>query len=110
MVFHARDNGSSVNLVDTNSLNHRSTHAQGGLAEAGASLLGLNSAIRATGANASGLYVAGAPGFVSNAHFVGSILNNVSGPTIGVGGVGNVSLTNSTAVWQRPMAAGGNDQ
>src|SRR4029077_18221123 len=45
---------------------------------------------------ASALYVAGDAGRVSVANFTGSALTNVSGPTIGIAGLGNVSMTNST--------------
>jgi outer membrane autotransporter protein len=93
--LHARDNGSSVNITDTTVLS-TGANAHGSLANSGGLITGLNATVRATGANASALYVAGASGFVSVANFTGSTLTNVSGPTIAVGGVGNVSLTSST--------------
>lgn len=92
--LHARDLGSSVNINATSVLTTGNV-ANGGVAEGGGLLTGINSAVRATGANAMGLYVAGAPGQVSNANFTGSSITNVDGPTIGVGGNGNVTLTNS---------------
>lgn len=91
----ARDNGSSVNVTNTDVRAVGAT-AHGSVAEAGGLITGLNSSVRATGSNSAALYVAGAPGFVSSANFTGSTLTNVSGPTIEVGGVGNVTLTNTT--------------
>ncbi|MGM4905911.1 beta strand repeat-containing protein [Tardiphaga sp. 866_E4_N2_1] len=93
--LHARDLGSSVNISATSVLTTGNV-GNGGVAEGGGLLTGINSAVRATGANAMGLYVAGAPGQVSNANFTGSSITNIDGPTIGVGGNGNVSLTNSS--------------
>lgn len=94
--LHARDNGSSVN-VDVTTVLSTGANAHGSIAENGGLITGNDSTVRATGSNGSALYVAGAPGFVSAAIFTGSTLTNVSGPTIGVGGNGNVSLTNSSA-------------
>lgn len=94
--LHARDNGSSVNVNVTTVLS-TGANAHGSIAESGGLITGNDSTVRATGSNGSALYVAGAPGFVSAANFTGSTLTNVNGPTIGVGGNGNVSLTNSSA-------------
>lgn len=94
--MHARDNGSSVNL-DSTTILATGTRGHGALAEAGGLITGINSTVEATGTEASALYVAGAPGFVSEARFTGSSLTNASGPTIAVGGNGNVTLTTSTA-------------
>jgi autotransporter family porin len=93
---HARDNGSVINL-DASSVLSIGANSHGAVANSGGLVTALNSTVRATGANGSALYVAGAPGFVSEARFTASSLTNVSGPTIGVGGNGNVSLTNSFA-------------
>lgn len=92
--LHARDVGSSVNINATSVLASGNV-GNGAVAEGGGLLTGINSVVRATGTNAMGLYVAGAPGQVSNANFTGSSITNIDGPTIGVGGNGNVTLTNS---------------
>ena len=94
--IHSRDNGSSVNIDPTTVL-ATGANAHGALAEAGGLVTGIDSSVRATGANGSALYLAGAPGFVSAAIFTGSQLTNVSAPTIAVGGHGNLTLTNSFA-------------
>ncbi len=92
---HARDNGSSVNFVES-SIKTTGRHAHGALANSGGLVTGLRTSVEASGVDASALYVAGASGFVSEARFSDSSLSNASGATIGVGGIGNVSLTNST--------------
>lgn len=94
MGAHARDNGSSVNITGTSVLT-TGANAHGALANAGGLVTGVGSTVSATGSNAYALYVAGATGFVSRATFYGSRLGNVSGPAIAVGGVGQVTLTNS---------------
>lgn len=104
MGVHARDNGSSVNLIDT-SVATIGANAHGALANGGGLVTGVGSDIRATGGNSYALYVAGASGFVSRATFDDSRLGNVSGPAIAVGGVGEVTLANSVvdggAEWLR---------
>ncbi|HEY4076251.1 MAG TPA: autotransporter outer membrane beta-barrel domain-containing protein, partial [Rhizomicrobium sp.] len=90
--LHARDNGSSVNLTDTK-VSATGLNANGAVAEGGGLVTGNNATVQAAGTNGSALYVAGAPGFVSNANFTASHLTNVSGPVVGIGGNGNVSLT-----------------
>ena len=94
MGLHARDNGSSVNIANT-SVVTTGENAHGALANAGGLVTGVGSEISATGANSYALYVAGASGFVSRANFDDSRLGNVSGPALAVGGVGEVTLTNS---------------
>lgn len=93
---HARDNGSSVNFVGS-SISTTGARAHGAVANSGGLVTGVDTTVTASGNASSALYVAGASGFVSNARLTDSSLTNASGPTIGVGGVGNVSLTNSTA-------------
>ena len=98
----ARDNPASVTLNNT-TVTTSGAVAHGTVAEAGGLIVGNAATVSATGANASALYAAGAPtdpagvSAVSVANFTGSSLTNVSGPTIGVGGVANITLTNSTA-------------
>ncbi|CDZ68136.1 Autotransporter [Neorhizobium galegae bv. orientalis] len=94
MGIHARDNASSVNIAATSVLT-TGANAHGALANAGGRITGRDSTISATGADAYALYVAGAAGVVSRATFDNSRLSNVSGPAIAVGGVGEVTLTNS---------------
>ncbi len=94
MGMHARDNGSSVNITNT-SIRTTGATAHGALANSGGLITAANSTTSASGADAYALYVAGATGFVSRAIFNSSSLTNVSGPTVAVGGVGQVTLTNS---------------
>ncbi|WP_338580891.1 autotransporter outer membrane beta-barrel domain-containing protein [Pseudomonas sp. MAG733B] len=70
--------------------------AHGAVAQAGGLVTGNNSTITASGADASALYAMGAAGFVSNANFSNSALSNASGATVAIGGVADVSLTNTT--------------
>jgi outer membrane autotransporter protein len=100
----AADVGSSVTFMDSR-VSAVGNNAHGALANRGGLVIGNNSTVFATGANGMALYVAG-DSRVSNAQFTGSTLMNVSGPIIGVGGVGNVSLTDSTAQ-KAPGAANG---
>ncbi|MGM4927656.1 autotransporter outer membrane beta-barrel domain-containing protein [Tardiphaga sp. 619_E2_N8_5] len=92
----ARDNNSSVTL-NNSLITATGPNAHGALANSGGLVVGNATMVRAMGANGSALHLAGAPGFVSNANFNGSTLTNVSGPTIGVAGDGNVTLTGSFA-------------
>lgn len=94
--LHARDNGSSVN-IDATTVTTTGAAGHGGFAESGGLLTGSNSTILASGAQASGLFVAGDPGFVSEARFTGGTITNATGATIGVAGNGRVTLTNLTA-------------
>lgn len=94
--IHARDNGSAIQLTDVR-VSALGAASHGAVAEGGGLVIGERSSIAANGAQASALYAAGAPGEVSVARFTGSTLTNVSGPTIAVGGVANVTLNNSTA-------------
>ncbi len=94
--LHARDNGSSVN-IDTTTVTTTGSAGHGGFAESGGLLTGNNATVLASGAQASGLYVAGEPGFVSEARFTGGTITNASGATIAVAGNGKVTLTNLTA-------------
>ncbi|MGO4676074.1 autotransporter outer membrane beta-barrel domain-containing protein [Bosea sp. 2YAB26] len=92
----SRDNPTSVTMNQTSVLATGAT-AHGSVAEAGGLIIGNQASVTATGAQSAALFVIGAPGAVSNAQFTDSTLTNVSGPTIGVAGNGNVSLTGSTA-------------
>jgi outer membrane autotransporter protein len=92
----AADIGSSVTFTNS-AITAAGGNSHGALANRGGLVVGNNSTVLATGANAMALYVAGDSARISNAQFTGSALNNVSGPVIGVGGVGNVSLTDSIA-------------
>ncbi|MET0527972.1 MAG: hypothetical protein ABW003_06440, partial [Microvirga sp.] len=92
----SRDNPTSVTMNQTSVL-VTGAFAHGSVAEAGGLIVGNDATVRALGTNAAALFVVGAPGAVSNAQFTGSALANVSGPTIGVAGLGNVSLTNTNA-------------
>ncbi|KQV82119.1 hypothetical protein ASC90_23685 [Rhizobium sp. Root1220] len=91
---HARDNGSSVNFVGS-SIAATGARSHGAVANSGGLITAVDTTVNASGDASSALYVAGAAGFVSNARFTDSTLTNVSGSTIGVGGIGNVSLSNS---------------
>ena len=93
--LHARDIGSSVNIIGT-SVTTMGADAHGALAESGGVITGQNSTLRANGGNASALLVAGDVGRVSSATFTGSTLTSASGPAIAVAGLGNISLTNSS--------------
>ena len=92
----SRDNPTSVTMNQTSVLATGSI-AHGSVAEAGGRIIGNDSTVTATGTNASALYVTGTPGSVSSGTFTNSILTNVNGPTIGVGGSGDVTLRNSRA-------------
>ena len=94
--LEARDNNSSVTL-NNSMIETTGANAHGALANAGGLVVGNAATVQAAGPNSSALYAAGAPGFVSNANFNNSTLSNVSGPTIGIAGHGNVSLTGSFA-------------
>ena len=92
----SRDNPTSVTLNQSSVL-ATGALAQGSVAEAGGRIIGTNSSVTATGSLGAALYVTGSPGAVSSGTFTNSMLTNVSGPTIGVGGSGDVTLTNSFA-------------
>jgi autotransporter family porin len=94
--IHALDNPASV-TVNQSSVLATGAAAHGAVAEAGGLIVGNNSTVTATGANSSALFAAGIAAPVSTAIFTGSTLTNSSGATIGVAGVANISLTNSTA-------------
>ena len=94
--LEARDNNSSVTL-NNSMVTSTGANAHGALANSGGLVVGNAATVRAMGANGAALYVAGAPGFVSNANFNDSTLTNVSGPTIDIAGHGNVNLTGSVA-------------
>ncbi|MGY3618842.1 autotransporter outer membrane beta-barrel domain-containing protein [Bradyrhizobium sp. USDA 10063] len=90
----ARSNPSSV-ILDTTSVLSTGANAHGGVAENGGLISGINSTVTATGANGSALLAVGEGGTLSTATFINSTLSNVSGPTIGVAGAANISLTNT---------------
>lgn len=92
----SRDNPTSVTMNRTDVV-ASGLAAHGSVAEAGGLIVGNNASVVATGGASAALFVIGAPDAVSNARFTDSRLANLSGPTIGVAGNGNVSLTNSTA-------------
>ena len=92
----SRDNPTSVTMNQTSVLT-TGAFAQGSVAEAGGRIIGNDSTVTAMGTSASALYVTGTPGAVSSGTFANSVLTNVNGPTIGVGGSGNVALTDSRA-------------
>ncbi len=92
----SRDNPTSVTMNRTDVV-ASGLAAHGSVAEAGGLIVGNTASVTATGASSAALFVIGAPDAVSNARFTDSRLANLSGPTIGVAGNGNVSLTNSTA-------------
>ncbi|WP_109578168.1 autotransporter outer membrane beta-barrel domain-containing protein, partial [Aminobacter sp. AP02] len=92
----SRDNPTSVTMNDTVVL-ATGAIAHGSVAQAGGLIVGNNTRVTAIGAEASALLVVGEGGPVSNAIFANSLLRNVSGPTIGVAGAGNVSLTGTVA-------------
>lgn len=92
----SRDNPTSVTMNRT-SVTASGLAAHGSVAEAGGLIVGNQATVRALGGNAAALFVIGAPAAVSTGNFTDSALTNVSGPTIGVAGNGNVSLTRSTA-------------
>jgi outer membrane autotransporter protein len=94
--LHARDPGSLIQ-IDPSTVTTSGANANGAVAEAGGKIVGLETTVTSTGANASALYVAGDTGRVSEAEFAESSLTNSSGPTIGVGGTGKVTLTDSVA-------------
>src|SRR5262249_33420727 len=91
----SRDNPTSVTLNQTTVLT-TGADAHGSVAQAGGLIVGNNAIVTANGNQASALFVVGDGGPVSNARFSNnSILTNRSGPTIGVAGAGNISLTDS---------------
>ena len=92
----SRDNPTSVTMNRTDVV-ASGLAAHGSVAEAGGLIVGNSASVTATGASSAALFVIGAPDAVSNARYTDSRLANLSGPTIGVAGNGNVSLTNSTA-------------
>jgi len=92
----AKGSGSAVNLSNSSILTSGiASHAA--VAGAGGLVTGAGSTLQATGVGAMAVYVGGDPGRASNAQFTGSTLTSTSGPAIGVAGLGNVTLTNSTA-------------
>lgn len=92
----SRDNPTSVTMNRT-SVTASGLAAHGSVAEAGGFIIGNHATVRALGGNAAALFVIGTPAAVSTGNYTDSVLTNVSGPTIGVAGNGNVSLTRSTA-------------
>ncbi len=92
----ARSNPSSVTLVDSR-VRATGAFAHGALAQDGGRINGTGSSVIATGASASALYAVSGPDLVSLADFTASTLTNVSGPTIGVAGNADITLTNSVA-------------
>ena len=92
----SRDNPTSVTMNQTSVL-ATGLFAHGSVADAGGLIIGNNSTITAQGSNAAAFYAVGTPAAVSTGLFTSTSLLNNSGPTIGVAGSGNVSLTNSFA-------------
>ena len=90
----SRDNPTSVTLNGT-TIMATGANAHGAVAEAGGLVVGNNAAVTASGTNGSALFVTSEAAPVSVANFNNSTLNNAIGPTIGVGGYGDVTLTNS---------------
>lgn len=92
----SRDNPTSVTMNNT-TVRTTGADAHGAVSQAGGLVVGNNTGVTATGAQASALFVVGDGGPVSNARFSNnSTLTNVSGPTIGVAGAGNITLANTT--------------
>lgn len=91
----SRDAPTSV-TINGGSVLATGQNAHGAVAEIGGRIVGTNTSVRASGANATGLFVSGNPGAVSSASFTTSDIANVSGPTIGVAGNGSVAMTDST--------------
>ena len=92
----SRDNPTSVTMNRT-SVTASGLAAHGSVAEAGGLIVGNQAIVRALGGNSAALFVLGTPGAVSTGNYTDSTLTNVSGPTIGVAGNGDVTLTRSTA-------------
>lgn len=92
----SRDNPTSVTMNQTSVLT-TGLFGHGSVADAGGLIVGNNSSITAQGGNAAAFYAVGTPAAVSTGLFTNTNLLNTSGPTIGVAGSGNVSLTNSFA-------------
>jgi outer membrane autotransporter protein len=92
----SRDNPTSVTMNQSSVL-ATGQFGHGSVADAGGLIIGNNSTITATGASAAAFYAVGMPTAVSTGLFTNTNLLNNSGPTIGVAGSGNVSLTNSFA-------------
>ncbi len=93
---YSQDNPTTV-IMNGTSVRTSGVSAHGSVAVFGGHIVGFDSQVSASGAAATALFVAGEPGHVSNAEYTGSTLSNVSGPTIGVAGSGNVSLSGSSA-------------
>lgn len=92
----SRDNPTSVTMNRT-SVTSSGLAAHGSVAEMGGLIVGNQASVRALGANSAALFVLGTPTAVSTGNYTDSTLSNVSGPTIGVAGNGDVTLTRSTA-------------
>ena len=90
------DSPTSVTMVRSSVLTH-GERAHGAAAHLGGRLIGTEATVEATGASSMGLFVTGEPGVVSNATFATSDILNSSGPTVGIAGHGDVSLTDSRA-------------
>lgn len=91
----AKGSGSSVNLLNSSvSTSGFASHAA--VAEAGGLITATGATLSVQGDGAMALYIAGDTGRASSAQLTGSTLTTASGPAVGVAGLGNVLLTNST--------------
>ena len=91
----ARNPSASV-VLDQSSVSTRGPASHGAVVEAGARVTGTATTLNATGARSAALYIVGSPAQVSVAEFSGGPLTNVSGPTIGLTGAANVTLTSAS--------------
>jgi len=89
-------NPSATVTLDRSSVTTTGAGAHGAVAEAGGRLDGTASTVTASGTNAAALYVLGTPSQVSVANFSGGPLTNASGPTIGLTGATDITLTRTS--------------
>ncbi|QJR10092.1 hypothetical protein DSM104443_01144 [Usitatibacter rugosus] len=89
----ARSNPSSVTINAGTTVLANGLNAHGSVAQDGGRVAGTGGTVTATGGAAAALYLYGEIA-TSIANYNGTNLTNTSGPTIGVGGAGNATLSN----------------
>ncbi|MGV2862317.1 autotransporter outer membrane beta-barrel domain-containing protein [Achromobacter sp. AGC39] len=91
----ARDSGSLVTLNQT-PVTTQGVASHGAVAQNGGRVVGDGAEIRANGGTAMGLFVVGDPGPAASIDLARSSVTSVGGPAIGMAGLANVTLLNST--------------
>ncbi len=91
----ARDAGSLVSLNQTQ-VTSQGLASHGAVAQNGGKIAGDGAVIRANGGAAMGLFVVGDPGPEASIELARSSVASVGGPAIGMAGLANVTLLNST--------------